>query len=153
MRVEADMSDFAIGEVLLIKCEDKKWRLVAYISKLLNKSERNYEIHNKEILVIIKCLEAWRYFLKGAKNQFKIWIDYKNLENFMKAQKLNQRQARYALYLLRFDFALKHIADKSMRWADSLSRRANWAKRVERDSKNQVMLKKKWLEIRVIEKG
>ena len=72
MRVEADMSDFAIGEVLLIKCEDKKWRLVAYISKLLNKSERNYEIHNKEILVIIKCLEAWRYFLKGAKNQFKI---------------------------------------------------------------------------------
>ena len=153
MRVEADMSDFAIGEVLLIKCEDKKWRLVAYISKLLNESERNYEIHNKEILVIIKCLEAWRYFLKGAKNKFKIWIDYKNLENFMKAQKLNQRQARYALYLLRFDFALKHIADKSMGWVDSLSRRANWAKRVERDSKNQVMLKKKWLEIRVIEKG
>ena len=32
----------------------------------------------------------------------------------MKAQKLNQRQARYVLYLLRFDFALKHIADKSM---------------------------------------
>ena len=72
MRVEADVSDFAIGEVLLIKCEDEKWRLVAYISKLLNESERNYEIHNKEILVIIECLETWRYLLKEAKNQFKI---------------------------------------------------------------------------------
>ena len=72
MRVEADVSDFAIDEVLLIKYEDEKQKLVAYISKLLNESERNYEIHNKEILVIIKCLETWRYFLKGAKNQFKI---------------------------------------------------------------------------------
>ena len=58
MRVEADMSDFAMNEVLLMKCEDEKWRLVAYILKLLNKAKRNYEIYNKEILVIIWCLEA-----------------------------------------------------------------------------------------------
>ena len=45
----------------------------------------------------------------------------------MKAQKLNQRQARWSLYLLRFDFALKHIAGKSMERADSLSRRVDWA--------------------------
>ena len=53
MRVEADASDFATGGVLSIKCEDKKWRPVAYISKSLNEAERNYEIHNKEMLVII----------------------------------------------------------------------------------------------------
>jgi len=53
MRVEADVSDFAIGGVLLMKCEDKKWRLVTYISKLLNEVERNYEIHDKEMLAII----------------------------------------------------------------------------------------------------
>jgi len=35
--------------------------------------------------------------------------------------------------------------------ADSLSRRVDWAERVERDNENQVMLKKEWLEIRVIE--
>jgi len=68
MRVKADVSDFAMGGVLLMKCKDEKWRPVAYISKLLNESKRNYEIHNKEILAIIKCLEAWRYFLKGAKS-------------------------------------------------------------------------------------
>ena len=58
MRVEVDRSDFVIKGVLLIKCEDEKWRLVAYIFKLLNKAERNYEIHDKEMLAIIKCLEV-----------------------------------------------------------------------------------------------
>ena len=94
MRVEADASDFATGGVLLMKCEDKKWRPVAYISKSLNEAKRNYEIHDKEMLAIIRCLEAWRHFLEGAKGWFEIWMDHKNLEYFMKAQKLNQRQAR-----------------------------------------------------------
>jgi len=53
--------------------------------------------------------------------------------------------------LSRFDFALKHVAGKSMGRADSLSRRVDWAKGVERDNKNQVILKKEWLEVRVIE--
>ena len=58
MRVEVNMSDFATGGVLSIKCENEKWRLVIYISKLLNKTERNYEIHNKNILAIIRCLKV-----------------------------------------------------------------------------------------------
>ena len=70
----------------------------------------------------------------------------------MKAQKLNRRQARWSLYLSRFDFALKHVAGKSMRRADSLSRRVNWAKGVERDNENQMMLKRKWLKIRAIDR-
>jgi len=72
MRVEVDASDFATGGVLSMKCEDKRWRPVAYISKSLNEAERNYEIHNKEMLVIIRCLEAWKHFLEGAKSRFEI---------------------------------------------------------------------------------
>ena len=34
-----------------MKCLDEKWRPVAFISKSLSDTERNYEIHNKEILV------------------------------------------------------------------------------------------------------
>ena len=151
MRVEADVLDLSTGGVLSMKCEDERWRPVAYISKSLNKTERNYEIHDKEMLVIIWCLEAWRHFLEGAKDQFEIWTDHKNLEYFMKAQKLNQRQARWSLYLLRFDFILKHVAGKSMGRVDSLSRRVDWAEGVERDNENQVMLKKEWLEVRAME--
>ena len=72
MRLEADTSDFATGGVLSMKCKDEKWRLVAYISKSLNEAKRNYEIHDKEMLAIIRCLEAWRHFLEGAKGRFEI---------------------------------------------------------------------------------
>ena len=68
----------------------------------------------------------------------------------MKAQKLNQRQARWLLYLSRFDFALKHMAGKSMGRVDSLSRRVDWVKGVEKYNENQVMLKKEWMEVRAM---
>ena len=58
MRVEADASDFAMRGMLSMKCKDKKWRPVAYISKLLNEAERNYKIYDKEMLAIIWCLEV-----------------------------------------------------------------------------------------------
>ena len=57
---------------------------MAYLLKSLNKTERNYEIHDKEILAVIKGLENWRHLLKDAKFKFEIWTDYKNLEYFIK---------------------------------------------------------------------
>ena len=69
----------------------------------------------------------------------------------MKVQKLNQRQARQSLYLLRFDFTLKHVAGKSMERADSLSRRVDWVEGLEKDNENQIMLKEEWLEVRAME--
>jgi len=72
-----------------MKCSDEKWKPVAFISKFLSDTERNYEIHNKEMPAVVRCLEAWRHFLEGATVKFKIWTDHKNLEYFMKAQKLN----------------------------------------------------------------
>jgi len=63
---------------------------VVFISKLLNEAERNYKIHDKEMLAVIRCLEAWRYFLERARIKFEIWMDHKNLEYFMTNQKLNQ---------------------------------------------------------------
>jgi len=89
-RVEADTSNYATGGVLSMKCSNGLWRLVAFISKSLSDTERNYEIHDKEMLAIVRCLEAWRHFLEGIIIKFEIWIDNKNLEYFMKAQKLNR---------------------------------------------------------------
>ena len=55
--MEVDALDYTMGGVLSMECEDKLWRLVAFLSKLLNEMERNYEIHDKEMLVIIRELE------------------------------------------------------------------------------------------------
>jgi len=93
------------------------------------------------MLAVIRCLEAWRYFLEGTTVKFEIWTDHKNLEYFMKAQKLNRRQARWALYLSRFDFMLKHVPGSKMGKADSLSRRPDWEVRVERDNEDETLIK------------
>jgi len=108
-RVEVDASNYTTGGVLTIKCSDELWRPATFISKSLSDMERNHEIHDKEMLAVVRCLEAWRHFLEGTTIKFKIWTDHKNLEYFIKAQKLNRRQARWALYLSRFDFMLKHV--------------------------------------------
>ena len=72
-----------------MECKNGKWKPVAFLSKYLNETERNYEIHNKEMLAVIRGLENWQHLLEGAKYKFEVWTDYKNLEYFMKAQKLN----------------------------------------------------------------
>jgi len=58
MRVKADASNYATERMLLVKYEDRKWRPVVFISKSMNSTKRNYEIHNKEMLVVIRYLEA-----------------------------------------------------------------------------------------------
>ena len=145
MRMEVDTSDYATGGVLSMECEDGKWRLVAFLSKSLNETERNYEIHDKEMLAIIRGLENWRHLLEGMQFKFEIWTDHKNLEYFMRVQKLNQRQAQWALYLSRFNFTLKHIPETRMGKVDGLSRRLDWKVGMERDNDNQIIIKDNWL--------
>jgi len=57
MRVEADASDYMTRGMLSVKGADGKWRPVVFISKSLSPAERNYKIHNKEMLAVIRCLE------------------------------------------------------------------------------------------------
>ena len=97
------------------------------------------------MLAVIRCLEAWRHYLEGAKLEFEIWTDHKNLQYFITNQKLNHRQARWALYLLRFNFMLKYVPGKSMEKVDELSRRPDWQEGVKRDNKDQKLIKPEWI--------
>jgi len=72
MRIEVDMLDYATEDVLSMECEDRKWIPVAFHSKSLNEIKRNYEIHDKEMLVIVRGWENWRYILEGTKSKFKV---------------------------------------------------------------------------------
>jgi len=112
---------------------------VAFYSKSLSLVERNYEIHDKEMLAIICMLEEWRHFLEGAQHPVEIWTDHKNLEYFITAKKLNRRQARWSLYLARFDFRLIYYPGHSMGKPDALSQRLDHGKGAS-DNKDVVLL-------------
>jgi len=147
-RVEVDASNYTTRGVLSMKCLDELWRPVAFILKSLSDTKRNYEIYDKKMLAVVRGLEVWRHSLKKTTMKFEIWVDHKNLKYFMKVQKLNCRQARWALYLSRFDFTLKHVPGSKMGKADSLSRRPDWEVGIERDNENKVLVKPEWLKVR-----
>jgi len=63
----------------------------------------------------------------------------------MTSQKLNHRQTRWALYLSQFNFALKHIPEKSIGKANGLSKRPDWQEEVEKDNKDQKLIKPEWI--------
>ena len=83
--------------------------------------------------------------MEGAKLEFEIWTDHKNLQYFITSQKLNHRQAKWALYLSQFNFTLKYIPGKSMGKVDGLSRRPDWQEGVERDNEDQKLIKPEWI--------
>ena len=60
----------------------------------------------------------------------------------MSNQKLNRRQVRWALYLSRFDFILKHVPREKIGKADGLSKRPDQKVGVEKDNKEQMLVKK-----------
>ena len=57
-RFETDASEFAVGGVISVKCQDSEFRPVAYMSYSMTPPECNYPIHDKEMLAIIKATEA-----------------------------------------------------------------------------------------------
>src|SRR6202795_271187 len=125
-RVMSDGSGGATGAVIeQLSAEDGKYHPIAFQSKSLSPVEHNYEIHDVEMLAIIRALEEWRHYLEGVRQPFEIWTDHKNLEYFQTAQKLNRCQARWSLYLSRFNFTLHHKPGRSMGKPNALSRHAD----------------------------
>lgn len=115
-RLSTDASNFAVGAVLSqLEPTDMLWHPVAFYSKSLNEHERNYEIYDKELLAIIRALEEYRHYLEGHPKSFEIWSDHQNLTYFKSAQKITRRQARWALYLTRFNYTLHHKPGKTWR--------------------------------------
>jgi len=92
--MEVNTLDYTTKGVLSMECEDGQWRPIAdiYLLKSLNETKRNYKIYDKKILVVIRKLENWKHLLEGTKFKFEVWTNYKNLEYFIKVQKLNKRQ-------------------------------------------------------------
>ena len=59
-------------------------------------AERNYEIHDREMLAIIEALKDWQHFLEGLPDPFEIVTNHSNLQYWRTAQDLSRRQARWA---------------------------------------------------------
>lgn len=139
-RIEVDASGYATGGTLSQLQDDGLWHPIAYRSASMQPAERNYQIYDREMLAIIEALKDWRHFLEGLRGEFEIISDHSNLEYWRTAQDLTRRQARWSLYLSRFNFQLVHRAGKSNTQADALSRMPHHRVQDSEDNRQQIVL-------------
>ena len=64
-RIETDASDGVVAGVLTQQQKDGKWKPAAYFSKTMSPEEMRYEIHDKEMLAVVRALQKWRGMLLG----------------------------------------------------------------------------------------
>lgn len=121
-RIQPDSSGYCIGGELSQLDSNDKWRPVAFFSKKCLPAEVNYPIHDKELLAIMRCLQEWQSMLRSLRG-FTILSDHKNLEYFMRKQRLSERQMRWALELSEYQFTIAHQPGKEAVVPDALSRR------------------------------
>jgi len=69
--------------------QEGKWKPIAFLSKIMQPAESNYEIYDKKLLAIVEALTKWRQYLLDVMEPFKIWTDHKNLKYFREPHKLN----------------------------------------------------------------
>ncbi|KAL0195822.1 hypothetical protein M9458_009394, partial [Cirrhinus mrigala] len=113
--VEVDASDCGIGAVLQIV------PMCIILQEI--KAECNYDVGNKELLLMKAAIAEWRHWLEGATHPFQVITDHKNLEYIKGAERLNPRQARWALFFTRFQFTVTYRPGSKNSKADALSRR------------------------------
>ena len=118
-----DASQEGTGAVLL-QDQGRGLQPVAYHSKALTAAERNYPVHEQEMLAIIVALRAWRCYLHGS--HCKINTDHQTLRHLQTQPHLSPRQARWSEFLQEFDCTINYVPGERNH-ADSLSRRPGMA--------------------------
>ena len=119
--VETDASGWASGGALLQRGPDGQLRVVSFFSAKHSPAECNYNVHDKELLAVIKCLTQWRKELRTVRT-FTIYTDHKNLEYFSKARLLQERHVRWSNLLSQYNCTFEYRPGSLNGMADALSR-------------------------------
>jgi RNase H-like domain found in reverse transcriptase/Integrase zinc binding domain len=139
-QIESDTSKVATGAVLTQLDPNGDRHPVAFLSKTFSETKRKYEIYDRELLGIIRALKEWRHYIQGSGHTTIVYFDHKNLTYFRTAQKLNDRQARWSLYLSGFDLKLIHLPGTKMVQSDALSRRPDYGTDEQMEEEDKVVL-------------
>lgn len=118
--VTVDASGYAVG-ASLSQDQGKGLQPIAFMSKKMLPAERNYPVHEQELLAVILALREWRHYLHGQR--FKVITDHHSLKYLQTQPQLSRRQTRWNEFLAEFDFETEYQKGKTNVVADALSRR------------------------------
>ncbi|CAK8692643.1 unnamed protein product [Clavelina lepadiformis] len=117
--LDTDASDLVIGCVLSQNVSGGE-HVVAYGSRSLSKSERNYSTTRKELLAIVYASKLFRCYLLG--NKFLLRTDHSSLRWLWRSKEMYGQCARWVEHLSAYEFELVHRVGNKHQNADALSR-------------------------------
>ena len=100
--------------------EDGREQVVAYASKSLSKSPKNYSVTKRELLAVVEFCDHFRQCLMGA--EFTVRTDYKALLWLKSFKEPTGLLARWIERLSMYDFTFEHRPGSYHANADALSR-------------------------------
>jgi len=129
--METDASGYTLGVVIAQEFEDGI-HPIAFHSRSLLPTEKNYDAHDKELAGVIFGFKCGRPLFLGATHAIHVRTDHKNLQYFCDPHKITGQQARWIEFLQDFDYTLEHIPGSTNTVADLLSQRKDLNKGVSR---------------------
>jgi len=118
--LDTDASDQNVGAVLS-QVQEGREVVVAYYSKSLSPTERNYCTTRKELLAVIKSVKHFRPYLYGRR--FRLRTYHASLIWLCKRAEPSNQVARWLEILAEFSYRMEHRPGKKHGNADGLSRR------------------------------
>ena len=89
--LKIDFSNWCLDEVLFQYDDDEIVHSMTFFNKKMISVECNYEIYDKKLLIIIRCLKHWRFEFENIDELVEIYIDHKSLKVFMTSKKFTSR--------------------------------------------------------------
>ena len=123
--LHTDASGYAIG-ASLSQMTERGLQPVAFLSKKMNAAQRNYSVHEWELLAVIEALKAWRCYLYGSATPIDIFTDHHSLQWINTQPNLSARQCRWVEQLQDYSFKIQHLSGEKNVVADALSRRSDY---------------------------
>lgn len=121
--LHTDASGEGLGAALYQQ-QDGKLRVIAYASRGLSKSEKNYPTHKLEYLALKWAVcEKFNDYLYGS--EFVVLTDNNPLTYVLTSAKLDAAGHRWLAALSTYNFSIKYRAGLANKDADGLSRRPN----------------------------